>query len=343
MTKVEWTRNDDGSEGKNLNFADGCERISEGCLNCYISRTMPMLFAGRKFSGPDIGDSLPVQLYRHRLREPLRTKAPTRWFVNSTGDTFHDDVPTELIAAAFSMMAAAPRHTFILPTKRPARMRTLLNSPQFRDMIAAAAAADPEHIHPGDVTGDYWPIPNLWLGVSTENQKWARNRIPQLLDTPAARRFISAEPLLGPLDLTPWLPSPGHTRGGPYLDWVIYGGETGGTKARPMHPDWIRAVRDQTAAAGVPQHFKQWGDWAPHQPTTWPLGDEWKHPHRHRWVDPHTGTSKPFDAFTGLDNHNHALMHRVGKKTAGRHLDGRIWHQFPPNTTPHTTTEHRLG
>jgi protein gp37 len=181
-----------------------------------------------------------------------------------------------------------------------------------------------------------------------ESQQWADIRIPQLIDTPAAIRFISAEPLLGPIDLygpldesgthrpklTYWLTGRPHWDRkdriaiGPHLDWVIAGGESG-PNARPIHPDWARTLRDQCAQSGVAFLYKQWGEWSPHEAPSWPTGDVWRNPDRHRWVDPDTGESKPFGDFTGTDDLLWSLMHRVGKNTAGRLLDGRTWDQYP--------------
>jgi hypothetical protein len=210
-----------------------------------------------------------------------------------------------------------------------------------------------------------WPLPNVWLGVSVENQKAADERIPLLLATPAAKRFISAEPLLGPLNLTN-LPALGldrsdyvptredidddwrfsalgagdvyHGCGGdlisdgpehPALDWVICGGESG-PDARPMHPDWARGLRDQCAAAGVPFFFKQWGEWLP--------GLQFEDVHRE--ADPSLEQSrfacmdwndgKWLDIGGGwMDDPSDGAVYRVGKKLAGHLLDGKEWREFP--------------
>ncbi len=195
-----------------------------------------------------------------------------------------------------------------------------------------------------------WPT-NVWIGTSVENQRFADQRIPHLLDlTGAAVRFLSCEPLLGPVELyghlfpTPcpngcgcrrpydadarecacdgpccteqWNPAPG-------LDWVIAGGESG-PKARPTHPGWFSSLRDQCTSAAVPFHFKQWGEWSPK-----PAGDAWDNPARHRFIDPVTGKTKTFGEFTGTDDLAWAHISRVGRKAAGRELAGRIWDEFP--------------
>jgi protein gp37 len=211
-----------------------------------------------------------VTLHPDRLDAPRRWRTPCRVFVNSMSDLFHSQVPDGFLAQVFAVMVATPWHTYQVLTKRPARMRALL----------------PE------------VPPNVHLGVSAEDQKHAELRIPVLLRTPAAVRFVSAEPLLGPVVLRPgWLDLDAATGAG--IGWVIAGGESGRT-ARPMRPEWPRSLRDQCQAAGVPFFFKQWGEWAPAPMRPTPNGA------------PGVG------------------MVRVGKKAAGRHLDGRTWDEFPP-------------
>ncbi|WP_280389270.1 DUF5131 family protein [Nocardia wallacei] len=264
-SKIEWTE-------ETWNVVTGCTRISEGCEHCYIERTPPMRMAHRRFDGPQIGATTGVQLHPERLGKPLRWRAPRRVFVNSMSDLFHDDIPNDFIEQVFAVMALTRRHTFQVLTKRPARMRALLSSGNFRDEVTERYADN----HEGDWEFD-WPLPNVWLGTSTESQRWADIRIPQLLDTPAAVRWISAEPLLGPVDLTKWIPGRCtcqprgslppiegvHWNGCPALgyrdlDWVVVGGETG-PGARPMQEKWARSLRGQCAAAGVPFFLKQAG------------------------------------------------------------------------------------
>ncbi|MFE2994114.1 DUF5131 family protein [Nocardia sp. NPDC059246] len=317
-TTIEWTE-------ETWNPVTGCDPVSPGCDNCY-AETIAKRFAGT----PQFPNGFEVTLRPERLSQPLRWKRPRRVFVNSMSDLFHNSVPGEYIARVFAAMAAAPQHTFQILTKRHGRMRYLLDD---AGQNLLECATDEE-----TATALYdapWPLPNVWLGVSTENQKWADIRIPALLDTPAAVRFISAEPLLGPIDLhgpldasgahrprlTYWLngrPSfaeDGSLTVGPRLDWVIVGGESG-PKARPMHPDWARDLRDQCVEADVPFLFKQWGEWVPNG-----------------FYRRETGTPRPnsrehvFD--TGGRNGFLPLMARVGKKAAGRTLGGYIWDQFP--------------
>lgn len=260
MTSIEWT-------DETWNPVTGCTRVSEGCRHCYIERTPPFRMAGRK-----VGD--PIQLYPDRLDQPLRWKKARRVFVNSLSDLFHQDVPDEFILSVFTVMAIAEQHTFQVLTKRPRRMLDLLSKWTSEDLYTAWH----------DFTGEppelsSWPLPNVWLGVSVEDQQTADERIPILLQTPAAVRFVSAEPLLGPVDLRRWLQvyehdgppccsdkTGWHRLGenhvlGPaqsMLDWIIVGGESG-PGARPCHVQWIRSIRDQCQAAGVPVFVKQLG------------------------------------------------------------------------------------
>lgn len=233
------------------------------------------------------------------LTQPLRWKRPRRIFVNSMSDLFHEGVADETIDRIFAVMALSPQHTFQVLTKRAKRMReyfaerwqgipaqrfkvgdTVIDMPAGgetgREHQVEAACEDIFRMVPAMIDTDNdalwdakgslkirryrWPLPNVWLGVSTEDQARADERIPHLYHTPAAKRFISAEPLLGPIDLMEVIPNPliwgpvhGITRS---LDWVIAGGESG-PRARPMHPDWARGLRDQCAAAGVSFFMKQ--------------------------------------------------------------------------------------
>ena len=332
-TKIEWT-------DATWNPVTGCTRVSPGCENCYIDWAPPFRIEGRHFTIPcercgvggfepmagkfrdshacsvcngegevrshAIGSTTGVRLHPERLDQPLRWRRPRKVFVNSLSDLFHDDVPDEYIAQVFAVMARAENHTFQVLTKRHGRMRALLSSWEFREALRCKL---------GWPDLAEWPLPNVWLGVTVEDQKRADLRVPALLDTPAAVRFLSCEPLLGPVDLSPWT---GHGYGGDpreeesLIDWVIAGGESG-PNARPMHPDWARSLRDQCVAAGVPFFFKQWGEWAPDSYAVGVLPDRC------------TYVGDPIEA-----NWTHGLpfrqrMRRVGKKAAGRELDGRTW------------------
>lgn len=229
MTKIEWTN-------ATWNPTLGCSRVSPGCDNCYAvrvaARQMQEAHKGLTAGGDWTGE---VRCMPERLEQPLRWRDSRMVFVDSMSDLFHPAVPQEFIERVFSVMDEAQRHTFQILTKRPQRMAGLLRS--------------------DNNTWPVWPLPNVWLGVSVEDQRYADLRISHLLATPAAVRFLSIEPLLSPVDITPWIET-GHDRGG--IDWVIVGGESG-PGARPMRPDWVRALRDQCDTAGVPFFFKQAG------------------------------------------------------------------------------------
>jgi protein gp37 len=331
-TEIEWATDV-------WNPTTGCDRVSDGCDNCY-ALTMAKRLKGMgsakyqtdgdpRTSGPGFG----AAMHPDSLGLPLMWKSPRKIFVNSMSDLFHETFTDEFIARVFAVMAACPQHTFQILTKRHARMRSFL-----RDecrcgsqhpagvhvnsaMHWAATPHSPTYV-PGVTDGAVrragWPLPNVWMGVSAEDQKWADIRIPALLDTPAAVRWISAEPLLGAIDLRSVRGLDGqYGHAGSHhgvgteqctvgrhhhhddrcrfpLDWVVVGGESG-PGARPMDPPWARSLRDQCRRAGVPFLFKQWGA---HRP---PIdGDE-----------------------------SGASMTRVGKKAAGRVLDGRTHDEYP--------------
>lgn len=294
-TAIEWAR-------KVWNPTTGCDQVSAGCDHCYA-----LTLAGRlkamgnpryqsdgdpRTSGPGFG----LTLHPDKLEEPFHWRNPELVFVDSMSDLFHPKVPDDFIARVFAVMALAQRHTFQILTKRPPRMASLLSREGFPLQVARAAADLPGR--PDAPSG--WPLPNVWLGTSVEDQKQARIRIPYLLDTPAAVRFLSCEPLLGPLDLThlEWsggdrADPDGTLRWGtwsafydsePRVHWVIVGGESGthlwrewpdrglvappaeGSRRWTPRPDrtaWVRSLRDQCAAKGVPFFFKQWGGATP--------------------------------------------------------------------------------
>lgn len=304
------------------NFVTGCTKISKGCDNCYIERTPPFRMQHRSFSLPGVGGTTGVQLHRDRLDLPIKWRKPRRIFVNSLADLFHDDVPEQIIVEAFAVMALTARHTYQVLTKRPARMRSVLSSPDFRERVQRAALTRAGDKAPWLVE-PWWPLSNVWLGVSAEDQKWADIRIPILLTTPAAVRWISAEPLLGPIDLTRITYTEGGgthldvvngrhgvpdlwVADGKRIDWLVVGGESG-KNARPMFPDWARSLRDQCVTAGVPFFYKQTGEWMD--------------------LTPGIAPGREIRAYPG------ALLQRAGKRLAGRELDGREWNEFPVTRT----------
>ena len=301
------------------NPVTGCTKVSPGCDHCYIDRTPPFRIAGRTFDGPGAGATTGVILHPERLDLPLRWRRPRRVFVNSLSDLFHNAVSDGYIARVWAIMALAPRHRFMVLTKRHGRMRSLLNSPDFRVAVHEAMSARVATDLPLRSWYESWPLPNVWIGVTVEDQQRADLRVPALLGTPAARRFLSCEPLLGPVDLDrSWLGAKiDQGPRDPRVDWVIAGGESG-PDARPMHPDWARRLRDQCQDVGVPFHFKQWGEWAADSYAVGALPDRC------------TYVGEVIDA----DWNTHGLpfrqrMRRVGKKVAGRELDGRTWDEEP--------------
>lgn len=280
------------------NTISGCTRVSEGCERCYIDRTPPFRMNGRRFDKPEIGGTTGVILHEDRLTLPLTWRKPRRVFVNSLSDLFHESVPAEHIAKVFAVMAASEHHTFQILTKRPTRMRSLLNDAAFRVRVEHLALGDYGGIHMAQYRGGWWPLPNVWLGVSTETQQWAETRVPALLETPAAVRFISAEPLLGEIrldrlkrrngSLLDALSGDVKTADGEVyasapsvLDWVIVGGESG-PGARPMDSLWAMELVIQCSARYRPVFVKQLGSvWARENgaldrkggdPEEWPLG-----------------------------------------------------------------------
>lgn len=267
-TAISWTE-------RTWNPVTGCDRVSPGCDRCYaltMARRLKAMGQPRyqrdgdpRTSGPGFG----VTVHPEAMHEPLRWRQPARVFVNSMSDLLHPRVPDDAVAEVFAVMALAQRHTFQLLTKRHARLRALLADNHFVEQVAAAARrrdrCDPALYDAG------WPLPNVWVGVSVEDQQRAEARVPALLATPAAVRWVSCEPLLGPVDLGR-AACPGTRAGSgavPHLggccalavcqlDWVVLGGESG-PGARPMDLAWARSLRDQCAAGGVPVHVKQLG------------------------------------------------------------------------------------
>lgn len=299
---IEWT-------DATWNPVRGCTKVSPGCDNCYAERIT------ERFHGK--GSFATVVRDEEKLDLPLTWRKPRRVFVNSMSDLFHDAVSDQFITEVFARMWWAPSHTFQVLTKRHSRMRSLVPriEERLRQREEDLALVD----CPTPLT---WPLPNVWLGVSVEDQKWADIRVPALLDTPAAVRWLSCEPLLGPVVLAEdWIELELQAFGGngaacfPRIDWVVVGGESG-HGARPMEPNWARGIRDACVAASVPFFFKQWGEWAPNG---WRgIGMARGLMGRERLVDP------------VLDDMGHReVIERLGKKRAGRELDGRTWDEYP--------------
>lgn len=351
-TKIEWT-------DATWNPIVGCQVVSAGCKNCYAMK----LAGGRMRNHPTRAGLTQdtkagpvwngqVRLNMAEMFKPQSWTRPRRIFVCAHADLFYEAVPEAWIDQVFAIMALSPQHTFQVLTKRPERMRNYVSSAdtvrrvydlvcdlvvdQVAKVVLIAPGTDPAAAPQGTrVHLDAWPLPNVWKGVSVEDQSAADERIPFLLDTLAAIRWISAEPLLGPLNIEPWtcrhcmgrrwvddegwsppypefgwverapreglIPCASCNLGGwdvevapcrPCLDWAVVGGESG-SAARPMQAEWARDLRDQCVATSTPFLFKQWGEFRPTSDARGPY------------------------------------MMRVGKKAAGRQLDGVTWDQYP--------------
>ncbi len=270
-TAIEWTQAP-GFKGETWNPTVGCDRVSPGCANCYAMALAPRLramqqargggvWADAPDGGPASGPAFGLQLVEDRVTQPLRWEKPRMVFVNSMSDLFHDQVPDAFIARVFAVMALAHRHTFQVLTKRPERMRDLLGSPRWNRLLADAILG--VGTHDVEVFSDSPAVlPNVWLGVSIENRRFV-GRADVLRATPAAVRFISAEPLLGPLTV----PATGarfraYGDRAPrdyrealslrHIDWLIVGGESG-PGARRFDADWARDLRFDASSPGDPK------------------------------------------------------------------------------------------
>lgn len=256
-TKIEWCT-------ATWNPIMGCTPISPGCRNCY-ARTMMARFAGQKGWPSSPGD---ITLFPERLEQPFRWKKPKTIFVCSTSDLFHGAVPFKFIASVFGVMASNPRHTFQVLTKRPSNMirwfNGMKNRPINKSLMMLSEYQVDSFANPSMVEthiSTEWPLPNVHIGVSAENQEMADERIPLLSNTPAAKRFVSLEPLLGPISLGDYLIDKTKYKLtiGNYPDGVIVGAETGKGK-RHMDLDWARYLRDQCVSTNVPFFFKKDSD-----------------------------------------------------------------------------------
>lgn len=366
-TKIEWAN-------ATVNAVNGCTVLSAGCTNCYAMRLAGTRLrhhpsrAGLTIqtkAGPVWNGE--VSLNEEALLQPLKWRRPRKIFWNAHGDLFHQNVPDDWIDKVLAVCVLTPHHTHMILTKRSKRMREYMISrsndqsefwaadalsraaADFVDEDGSCAVANwingwsrwknmPDDGNPLNGSETRWPLPNVWLGVSVEDQDRADERIPDLLETPAAVRFISAEPLLGPVDLMLRPVNFGDwdaLRGREYwggasiysdsvaalkrttarLDWVIVGGESG-PGARPMHPDWVRSLRDQCQQANVPFFFKQWGAWTPLAENR---GGYW----------PVDATGCITLTIDGERKDGGWPMQLVGKGLAGRMLDGAEHSAFP--------------
>lgn len=344
------------------NPVTGCTKVSDGCKHCYVERDWGRLannpktphYNGRKFTD--------VRTRSETLDQPLRWIRPRKVFVNSMSDLFHPSVPFAFIDQVFAVMGLARHHTFQVLTKRPERMLEYLTAENRTRDISMVMVS--KFGHDGTYAGP-WPFPNVLLGVTVENQEAADERIPLLLQSPAAARFLSCEPLLGLVNLGPYTlterpcfvckaeDSTGADRGsmshpincgwrhdqemdgmqlhnepdGRGIDWVIVGGESG-PKARPMHPEWVRSLRNQCATAGTPFLFKQWGEWLPGEQTA-DSGTAYRRCDNGE-IYAVAGNPRRENFGTHPDRNSGPLIAlRIGKKAAGRILDGLEHLEYP--------------
>jgi protein gp37 len=235
-SKIEWT-------DATWNPVTGCSKVSPGCAHCY-AEALSLRFGWSQAPWTPSNAQRNVLLHHDRLDQPSSWRTPRMVFVNSMSDLFHELVPSAFIAQVFAQMADVEQHRFQILTKRPGRMLSLLTSRTFQSELRQALSERGRRL-------SAWPLPNVWLGVSIENNRWV-SRSDLLRRTPAAIRFVSAEPLLGPLvDLS--LDA---------IDWLIVGGESG-IRHRPIAQEWVRDLRDLATTAGTAFFFKQWGGRTP--------------------------------------------------------------------------------
>lgn len=349
------------------NPVTGCSKVSAGCANCYAERDWARLannpklpdYQGRKFTD--------IMCHDNRLDQPIRWTRPRMIFVNSMSDLFHEDVPFEFIDKVFAVMAATPHHTYQILTERPERMKqyilSLTEQQDQSEMVGHYFGSDVKAHTRSELIAEMalsmlgrksgmdnvvWespeqcaslnlPLKNVWLGVTAENQETADGRIPILLNTPAALRFVSIEPMVGPINLDMMITENTGDRFRVIhsslmgkktlwdtknligeedinkLDWVICGGESG-PKARPIDPEWVKSLRDQCEFTNTPFFFKQWGE----------------------YIDLSQITSPDLqikgNTYSMLSNGALTLW-RCGKRAAGNMLDGEIIEMFP--SLPH--------
>lgn len=313
-SKIEWTDH-------TWNPWEGCQKVGPGCDNCYAEARNARFAGGEAINwGPSAPRrrtsasnwQLPLKWNKQAQAEGIRYRV----FCASLADVFDNDVPTDWRRNLYTLIQATPHLDWLLLTKRIGNARAMLNECAFGRWNES-------------------PLPNVWIGATIVNQKEADRDIPKLLAVPARVRFLSMEPLLGPVDLERPRPGPdldqgnGHMICQPWLiqsgiDWIIVGGESG-PNARPMHPDWARSLRDQCEAAGVPFLFKQWGEHSLDY-------DRDRDDPDYRRCDRVTAQPGRWINLAGGHGFNGERVHyaaKVGKKVAGRQLDGRTWDEVP--------------
>ena len=310
MSKIEWTHRP-GTKSEVWNPTTGCDKVSQGCKNCYAEVMHKRLrgMGQKKYQHKFLGE---LWMHEDELMKPLTWKKPRTVFVDSMSDLFHKDVTWNFLDKVFAVMVLTPHNTYQILTKRAEEMSLYFAQGKERlverwehatyELGLTDKNDDPDSpaCHVFNLCEDQWPRPNIWLGVSAENQETLNERLPFLLSVDAHIRFVSYEPALGPIQLLDAVKSLTDIR---KLSWLIAGAESG-SKARPSHPDWFRSVRDQCKDAGVSFFFKQWGEW-------WP------------------GLRGRLYRAKTIDYTDGQQMVKVGKKESGNLLDGVQHLEYP--------------
>jgi protein gp37 len=343
MSKIQWTEQTWNPINGCSKISAGCKN----CYAIPMSHRLAHIPAtAKKYAGitektekGTINFTGKVSINDKALLEPLKRKKPTTYFVNSMGDLFHENVPFEWIDKVWAVMALCPQHTFQVLTKRPERMEAYLGYLEKDGLVCYDSNINKyyflgvwgpnEHtgisemkyrgfdpfeydtelkVHKKIVFAGIFPLPNVWLGTSVENQEQAEKRILHLLACPAAVRFLSCEPLLEKIDLNPYVSLSDYTEWKSPIDWVIVGGESG-RGARPMHPEWVRSLRNQCKESNVPFFFKQWGE----------------------WVKP---SQMPDEIYSAIEEVGDGIgisdvERKLGKHASGRLLDGVEYNEMP--------------
>lgn len=305
-SKIEWTE-------QTWNPVVGCTKITAGCKNCYAERMAHRLaYMGKEgYAHVTTKDGKwngnVYQVFNNRLEQPLRWRKPRRVFVCSMGDLFHPKVPDTFIGDVFDVIRKTPRHTYQILTKRPERMLDI---------------ARQLHVHGTE------RLKNIWWGVSCSIQSDLDKNLAFMAEVPSVMRFVSIEPLLENISFRPW-----HEG---VIQWVIVGGESG-PGARPMHPEWVRSIRDQCVEAQVPFFLKQWGEWAPWSysgycpPTYTTIKAGCMLTVQGELIDKARIREVSAGELNDMVHGPRKAMcfDRIGKKKAGCIFDGRTWNEYP--------------
>lgn len=340
------------------NVLTGCTVLSPGCKRCYA-----MKLAGARLKNHWSRQGLTVDskagpVWTGEVRynpewldQPLRWSRPRMIFVAAHSDIGHPAVRDEWRDAIFAVMALRPDHVYLVLTKRPDVLGAYLASESTRGRVWAHASRlagkfrrTRDQLFAIGQRISNWPLQNVWVGTSAEDQPHLDERLPHLLRLPAALRWLSIEPMLGPVDLT-MVPTWTDPRSddentlnaltgreyhagagvlgdrGPRIEWVVAGGESQNSD-RPTHPDWVRSLRDQCQAAAVPFHFKQWGDWID-------ADNGLKNPHGRSWTFNEAARIADEGGWAYEHNSDGTTMIKAGARRTGRTLDGHIWDEFP--------------